>query len=74
MNSKNKKKWLSLITALVFLMQTSLPFLPEAEAVSSKAGQVVFNGMISYAGSTVGDFTVDGEQAFCGATRFSISQ
>ncbi len=57
------KKWLSLMTAVVFLMQTFLPFIPSAEA--STSGQVVFNGTVSYAGSTVGDFTVDGEQGFC---------
>ncbi len=61
------------MTALVLLMQTFIPFIPNAEA-STKSGQVVYNGPVSYAGSKVGDFTVDGEQAFCGATRFSISQ
>lgn len=62
------KKKLPLIAVVAILLQTFTPYATifgdaiEADAASS---QVVYKGQVSYGGSTVGYFEIDGAQSFC---------
>lgn len=65
MKSKNKKI-LNFICAIIVLLTTLLPDLGiiTSEVYASSA-TIQYNGKATYNGNTVGDFTVNGEQAFC---------
>ncbi|MHC5409248.1 SpaA isopeptide-forming pilin-related protein [Listeria seeligeri] len=62
------KKKLPLIAMVAILLQTFTPYATifgdaiEADAASTG---IVYKGQVSYGGSTVGNFEIDGKQAFC---------
>ena len=64
---KNKiKKYLNLIIVIVLLLTTILPNLHLiGTKVYASTSKVVYNGKAIYGPNIVGDFTVNGEQAFC---------
>jgi hypothetical protein len=60
------KKFINIICTLVLLLTTILPNLGlMSSAVFASSATVQYNGSVTYGGSTVGNFTVNGEQAFC---------
>ncbi|HAO5955188.1 TPA: LPXTG cell wall anchor domain-containing protein [Listeria monocytogenes] len=62
------KKKLPLIAAVAILLQIFNPyatFLGDTLNVNAQSAGVSYKGQISYGGSTVGYFEVDGSQAFC---------
>lgn len=62
------KKKLPLIAAVAILLQIFNPyatFLGDTINVNAQSAGVSYKGQISYGGSTVGYFEVDGSQAFC---------
>ncbi|EGL0977805.1 hypothetical protein IOU07_002866, partial [Listeria monocytogenes] len=63
---KNKKvfqQWLtSFLVVIVFL---SAIFTPLGNVLAAGSATVTYKGQVSYGGSTVGHFEIDGEQAFC---------
>lgn len=64
---KNKiKKYSKLITAIVLLLTAILPNLYFFETkVYASTSKIVYNGKAIYGPNIVGDFSVNGEQAFC---------
>lgn len=69
MNKKNNSKftWLSSILAIALFMQLLVPFtiFLGGEKVNAASASIIYHGKVSYGGSTVGDFTIDGVQTFC---------
>lgn len=65
--NKNKIKWLPYIIAVALFMQLVMPFgtFFIKEKASAASASLVYHGSVSYGGSKVGDFTIDGVQAFC---------
>lgn len=59
-----KFKWMPFIIVLILFIQLISPLGSKNKAMAASA-TVEYRGMISYGGSMVGDFRVNGEQAFC---------
>lgn len=59
-----KFKWMPFIIVLVLFIELISPLGSKNKAMAASA-TVEYRGMISYGGSMVGDFRVNGEQAFC---------
>ncbi len=60
------KKFLNLMCAILILLTAVLPNLGIiASEVFASSSTVQYNGKIKYGVSSVGDFLINGEQAFC---------
>ncbi|MBH0167156.1 hypothetical protein IHV12_19715 [Fictibacillus sp. 7GRE50] len=68
MENFSREKFLSLLMIATLLFQFFLPLLELSKLikkVDAASATVVYHGSITYGLSTVGDFTVNGQQAFC---------
>lgn len=63
-NKQLKFKWPQMFMALIIFIGT-FAFLGNRNVVNAASASVVYRGSVSYGGSIVGDFTVNGQQAFC---------
>ncbi|MEK5105108.1 hypothetical protein MKX83_24510 [Cytobacillus sp. FSL M8-0252] len=61
---RKKFKWVPFVVMMVLFIQLFAP-LKNINNVMASSATVEYRGQISYGGSTVGDFRVNGEQAFC---------
>lgn len=62
---KKLSKMINLILALVILLSSVLPVIFNISKVFAADATVQYGGKVTYGGSTVGDFSVNGTQAFC---------
>lgn len=58
------KKWIASVIVLILIMQAINPLI-NIMLVKAASANIIYHGTISYGGSVVGNFTIDGEQAFC---------
>lgn len=61
---KAKKYWCRIVASLLVLIML-LSLIAVAIKVQAATGIITYNGKISYGAATVGNFTVNGRQAFC---------
>lgn len=62
---KKLSKMINLILALVILLSSILPVIFNISKVFAADATIQYGGKVTYGGSTVGDFSVNGTQAFC---------
>lgn len=62
---KKTIKMLNIILVIIILLSTIVPVILELNEVFATDATVTYNGKVTYGGSTVGNFSVNGIQAFC---------
>lgn len=64
----SRKKWIPIMVVLALFFQVFSPFsslFGLVKAAKAAGSTIVYQGKVSYGGSTVGYFTIDGQLAFC---------